>query len=131
MVRRTRRRKTRTPTQMPTMAVMVMRGGSGELGVSEGGELGWAVEVGVLDLLSEVDVLFDGVEDRLVDRSVGEEVGEEVNGREMVVEGVDFGRSVISEPGTETSGTDVILGMLTGIFEDGGSGSDDCPVMLM
>jgi hypothetical protein len=49
MVRRTRRRKTRTPTQMPTMAVMVMRGGSGELGVSEGEELGWAVEVGVLD----------------------------------------------------------------------------------
>jgi hypothetical protein len=48
MVRRTRR-KTRTPTQMPTMAVMVMRGGSGELGVSEGEELGWAVEVGVLD----------------------------------------------------------------------------------
>jgi hypothetical protein len=108
------------------MAVMVMRGGSGELGVSEGEELGWAVEVGVLDLLLEVDVLFDGFEDRLVDTSVGVSVDEEVNGREIVEVGVDFGRSVISEPGTETSGTDVVPGMLTGIFEDdGGCGADD------
>jgi hypothetical protein len=89
MVRRTRRRKTRTPTQMPTMAVMVMRGGSGELGVSEGEELGWAVEVGVLDLLSEVDVLLDGVTDKFVDVLMGVSVGDEAGDCGVVVADVD------------------------------------------
>jgi hypothetical protein len=130
MVRRTRRRKTRTPTQMPTMAVMVMRGGSGELGVSEGEELGWAVEVGVLDWLLEVDVLFDGFEDRLVDRSVGLSVDEEAGGREIVAIGDDF--VVDSESDSGASGSGVALGLLVGgAFEgDGGSGSATGTVML-
>jgi hypothetical protein len=85
MVRRTRRRKTRTPTQMPTMAAMVMRGGSGELGVSEGEELGWAFEVGVLDLLSELDVLLDGAMDKFVDVLMGVSVDDEVGDCEVVV----------------------------------------------
>jgi hypothetical protein len=57
---------------MPTMAAMVMRGGSGELGVSEGEELGWAFEVGVLDLLSELDVLLDVLMGVSVDDEVGD-----------------------------------------------------------
>jgi hypothetical protein len=85
MVRRMRMRRTRTPTQMPTMAAMVMRGGSGELGVSEGEELGWAVEVGMLDLLSEVDVLLDGVMDKSVDVLMGVSVDDEAGDCEVVV----------------------------------------------
>jgi hypothetical protein len=78
----------------------------------------------------EVDVLFDGFEDRLVDRSVGLSVDKEAGGREIVAIGDDF--VVDSESDSGASGSGVALGLLVGgAFEgDGGSGSATGTVML-
>jgi hypothetical protein len=47
------------------------------------------VEVGVLDLLSEIDVLLDGVMDKFVDVLMGVSVGDEAGDCGVVVADVD------------------------------------------